>query len=1166
MHGQSPSARQNNVTAREQQHEQMIELFLLPTAKHSLQTLPAWEADVFECISWLATCPFRHMDVSLTIVTPAMAFDGRRETNTARRAFAAAWAQPVDVTVLVPQDVGVAPWSLVHLREQRQASNSFAAHATAVNVHSTAVLLDVGDFSSIDCTFADWAFLAVEELQGHRGLAGATLAPAAALHRNVPSTVPFSRAFAHAHPGAGGYLPAPRVWNAFVQWAANGRGDDASSSRRAHSEGPRALLKALQQRLQAAAQVQGLVDDSVGVAFSQWAWSLHFPHLEELTAAHVETGGSFPLNPWQAWFAAFCSQEHLATYYLPGSVHLLALPALWGPSHPSTSEDLGQDVGAGITSHHDPVAQDLLLAANHQRGDKQGQQNSYQLNEQQPGQEQQQQEQEPPPPQLAALNRHVRVRSLAPAVHYRSEPFGAVPHSLTDKHLFPDELQFFDWDNSAVPTCASSPCAHGQVCMNHAQGYVCCTPGTAACREKRAVSSTMLRVLVPVGVTSPTELQATLSDLAASVEALQLLERNAGANSDADVDGDSRRVHSAAVAGPAGAALVERSSLHGASIPLDIVLVTDAGAGADEGGTHGHGTTTRADLTSVTDSRALLKVVDGFAWPFGRRGVRHLHSREPLSRESVLHSTSAVASLVLELTAPPSSATPGGTSSHVLLVDTAERTVASYSVAWARAVVSAYAPLAAVGGLTLSPLPQSSVVARDAGEGEGGGSAGIGAVLHADVGAGSHLLFARHRRRFEQFAAGAGRGALMDSGRLHASKRSGHAHAGALEPIQLVAAFYSAFATQANLFFARPIVPEAAGLGDSGSSNEFAIRLPASTSLQAINFGGRRTAVCLSTQCPVHHTCEDRAEGAVCICTDAAACRRKAEREKQQEEQEEQQEQQKQQQAQEQQDQQQQQQRAQEQEQKQEQEQEQQQQGQQGGPFPGNEVEWEDEAQADAIEWADDDHDDDEKNNSHDGDGQTGGSEGRTAAGDPRHFHDEAALRRVLEQNKMDGGAGGASVILLSASSGFVDFFFNWLESARRVGVRKYVVIAEDIKCYRALEAKDPGHALLSSVRLVEAEGDERSAGPEAEDTAGFAYASKEYNELVGRRPSYIASILRLGYSVLYSDTDTVWLEDPTKHFPAGYDMYIQSDKEGGSSTVPTCTSECVLLCPVWSG
>ena len=313
----------------------MIELFLLPTAKHSLQTLPAWEADVFECISWLATCPFRHMDVSLTIVTPAMAFDGRRETNTARRAFAAAWAQPVDVTVLVPQDVGVAPWSLVHLREQRQASNSFAAHATAVNVHSTAVLLDVGDFSSIDCTFADWAFLAVEELQGHRGLAGATLAPAAALHRNVPSTVPFSRAFAHAHPGAGGYLPAPRVWNAFVQWAANGRGDDASSSRRAHSEGPRALLKALQQRLQAAAQVQGLVDDSVGVAFSQWAWSLHFPHLEELSLRSCKQLSFIPATPS---LRKLTVDRRLLATALPCCPQLTALHVDFGAGGPTGAE------------------------------------------------------------------------------------------------------------------------------------------------------------------------------------------------------------------------------------------------------------------------------------------------------------------------------------------------------------------------------------------------------------------------------------------------------------------------------------------------------------------------------------------------------------------------------------------------------------------------------------------------------------------------------------------------------------------------------------------------------------------------------------------------------------------------------------------------------------
>lgn len=34
------------------------------------------------------------------------------------------------------------------------------------------------------------------------------------------------------------------------------------------------------------------------------------------------------------------------------------------------------------------------------------------------------------------------------------------------------------------------------------------------------------------------------------------------------------------------------------------------------------------------------------------------------------------------------------------------------------------------------------------------------------------------------------------------------------------------------------------------------------------------------------------------------------------------------------------------------------------------------------------------------------------------------------------------------------------------------------------------------------------------------------------------------------TDTDTVWLKDPFRFFPAGYDMYIASDKEGVVQTM----------------
>jgi hypothetical protein len=157
----------------------------------------------------------------------------------------------------------------------------------------------------------------------------------------------------------------------------------------------------------------------------------------------------------------------------------------------------------------------------------------------------------------------------------------------------------------------------------------------------------------------------------------------------------------------------------------------------------------------------------------------------------------------------------------------------------------------------------------------------------------------------------------------------------------------------------------------------------------------------------------------------------------------------------------------------------------------------------------------------------------------PMLLTDTEALSHALRH-----AAQGNSVTVVTVSSGFTDFFLNLAKSMERVGVNNLFIIAEDFPCYQYLATKFPGRVALPSLRMMMS-GMAGAAQQAGVDSTGFSYASRQYNELVGRRPRYLLAILRLGFDVLYTDTDTVWLENPYNFFDLDSDLQIASDKEG---------------------
>ena len=125
----------------------------------------------------------------------------------------------------------------------------------------------------------------------------------------------------------------------------------------------------------------------------------------------------------------------------------------------------------------------------------------------------------------------------------------------------------------------------------------------------------------------------------------------------------------------------------------------------------------------------------------------------------------------------------------------------------------------------------------------------------------------------------------------------------------------------------------------------------------------------------------------------------------------------------------------------------------------------------------------------------------------------------------------GRKVVLLSSTNAaYLDFTHNWLASIRRIGgaLPYTVIVAEDEDAYENL-------LNVGDIHVV------RAANISTSKTLDFW--SPEYNKLVNKRPEHILNFLLQGYDILYSDVDTVWLENPFPYFEGDeHDLFVQID------------------------
>ncbi len=137
--------------------------------------------------------------------------------------------------------------------------------------------------------------------------------------------------------------------------------------------------------------------------------------------------------------------------------------------------------------------------------------------------------------------------------------------------------------------------------------------------------------------------------------------------------------------------------------------------------------------------------------------------------------------------------------------------------------------------------------------------------------------------------------------------------------------------------------------------------------------------------------------------------------------------------------------------------------------------------------------------------------------------------------------------VLVTVSSAFNDMFENWLHWYQWLALdMPIILIAEDEKTFQKYESNSILDTRLSKFHV-------------SPDNLSFDYGTKAYKDLVSKRPSHILEILNVKGNVIYTDVDTVWLEDPRPYFNGDHDFWITLDHKPGDRW-PFCTGFMALL------
>lgn len=135
----------------------------------------------------------------------------------------------------------------------------------------------------------------------------------------------------------------------------------------------------------------------------------------------------------------------------------------------------------------------------------------------------------------------------------------------------------------------------------------------------------------------------------------------------------------------------------------------------------------------------------------------------------------------------------------------------------------------------------------------------------------------------------------------------------------------------------------------------------------------------------------------------------------------------------------------------------------------------------------------------------------------------------------------GKLVVVTSANGRYTNLTLNLYLSMTKVLRNKLVVFCEDAECKRALHGR--------GMQIVETGNGFAESG---------SYDSPMFNMITGRKPTYVYWFLQRNYTVLWTDSDVAWINDPIPALDStNISFVVQDDSKLGQHGVPvTAASE----------
>lgn len=142
----------------------------------------------------------------------------------------------------------------------------------------------------------------------------------------------------------------------------------------------------------------------------------------------------------------------------------------------------------------------------------------------------------------------------------------------------------------------------------------------------------------------------------------------------------------------------------------------------------------------------------------------------------------------------------------------------------------------------------------------------------------------------------------------------------------------------------------------------------------------------------------------------------------------------------------------------------------------------------------------------------------------------------------------GATLVVTFANFAFKELLLNWVANVKKTGVEGFLIGAMDAELLKLCHDKRlPAYSLDDPGLLEQIPRNEEVTPMKDLGKADFRSDHKAFRNMGARKGGFVLALLQLGYSVLISDADAVFIKDPVPFFSKGplpevADVWVSTD------------------------